>query len=179
MISRCALLQPKKFPFDFLYYSGSYQAMITLTGFYRKIFRDMLKQIWWYNIKYTWYSKECRMMLCCRPDTRRPRKFSELKCLALFLAWNRTRCQIETFCIVIGVTASLALLFIRFVKLLVYKYFVQEIRLFHGFPTTKKFNSFKILSIRCNPCIYEMYWVCDGLKIKLENSADFSTQNML
>ena len=166
-IRRGALLPPSQSAFNKLYDSGQDDALITLCGFDHTSFNalhDLFKDAYG---KYTPYGKS-GMIKRLKKKTRRPRLLTSVQCLALALAWSRTRGSLMVLQIIFGLTPGHLSLWLRFARRLIIKVLKGDERAKVRMPTDEERQEF-IQAIEAKyPALKDCWGAMDGLKLLVQ-----------
>lgn len=158
--------------------SGCNQSLITLTGLHHNAFRNLLHLFEPVYNNYSPYSSDGHIR---RLDTTtrqgRPRSMNSEHCLALCLAWTRSKGFLNWMSIVFGVTNSVVSLFIRFGRRMLVRLFSRHPSAMVTMPSEEKVEEFKLVISRKHPSLTDEYCVADGLKLLLEQSGDLVVQS--
>eukprot|EP00171_Calliarthron_tuberculosum_P022248 IDg22248t1 len=92
------------------------------------------------------------------------------QCLGLVLSWHRTRGSTFCLCMLFGITSSVCSLFIRFARRLLLKVFVQDHDARIAMPSLQEVQQFTSAFTDKYHSLQNVYSVCDGLKLNLEQS---------
>eukprot|EP00563_Minutocellus_polymorphus_P004199 CAMPEP_0181033814 /NCGR_PEP_ID=MMETSP1070-20121207/7455_1 /TAXON_ID=265543 /ORGANISM="Minutocellus polymorphus, Strain NH13" /LENGTH=444 /DNA_ID=CAMNT_0023111261 /DNA_START=127 /DNA_END=1457 /DNA_ORIENTATION=+ len=179
-IPRAATLSPASSPWQCLYDSGNEQALVTATGLDHAAFSRLLSE---FEPLYREYTVD-RYTGDIRPRKARgggrPRLLNAAGCLGLTLMWTRTRGAEWHLAIVFGTTGTPTSFWIRFGR----RILVSVLRkLPEGaicLPTEAELEEYvAAIAARHRHLGTERVWgAMDGLKLLLQRSGDYLTQNM-
>lgn len=176
-IPRIALVDPNLSPWVKLYASNSDRSMITFTGLNYASFHFIAIRFEALYNKYTPYSRDGRVRIKpTRGRYFRPRSLDSRACLALVLAFGRSRGNINLICMLFGVIKTVGSLWIRFGRRLLLK-------ILWGIPSSRvrmpSLGDIRIFQDIINsryPTLQDVWFVMDGLKITIEAADDYSSQ---
>ena len=183
-IPRVALLDPTVSPWQYMYDSRDDTALITVTGFDRAIFDELLlKFIPYYNSYSPWDSGGAGGGGGIKPIDPlsvlggRPRKLDAAACLALVLVANRTTgslFQLQTF---FGATGTPIGKWLQFGRRIVCLMLENDPLAAVRMPSVDKIEELKSVCNEKFMFLRDAYCVGDGLKIPIENCGDPAVQN--
>lgn len=177
-VPRVALQRPNMSAFCTLFGSGCDQSLLTLCGFDHHAFRELLSLFEPIYISYSPYSTNgCIRRVNPTITGGRPRSMSATQCLALTLAWTRSKGSEGLLSIIFGVTGSVCSLFIRFGRRILIRRLRNDSRAAVKMPTTEQIREFQDAFRAKHPSLKDVYCVADGLKLRLEQCGDVVIQN--
>ena len=113
-IKRISLTAPSMSPFTVLFGAGCDQSLITVTGLDHRAFCSLLALFSQFYDRFTPYSTSGFIRQRSVSAMGRPRSLDSTSCLALALAWTRTRGSTMVLCMLFGITSSVCSLYLRF-----------------------------------------------------------------
>ena len=145
-------LRQRKIPRSCLFYANSSAwrklyagrndgALITFTGLNHKVFDELHKKFDPLYQRYTPHSSDG--IIREKKMTGRKRTFSSMDCLALSLAWTRTRGSMYVLQIIFGMTAASVSLYLRFGRRLLVQILRKEKEARVEIPSDEKIQEFK------------------------------------
>ncbi len=148
-----------------------------LTGFDYESFlelHDLFKP--WFN-NYTLYTKSG--FICKLKDKKRgrPRSVSSISCLALVLAWTRTRGALRTLQLVFGLTGTPISTWLRFGRRCLIKALFNHPAAKVQLPTEEEIRAFETTINEKYNLLPNVWGALDGLKLLLESTGDGDEQN--
>jgi len=175
-IPRCALVDPNISPWVKLYASNSERSMITFTGLDYGSFHFLAIRFEELYNKYTPYSRDGRILI--KPIRRyfRPRSLDGRGCLALVLAYGRSRGNINILCMLFGIINTIGSLWIRYGRRLLLKILVTLPGSKVQMPSMGDIRIFQDIIAEKYPTLQGCWFVMDGLKIPIEAAKKYSTQ---
>lgn len=177
-ITRRALQCPRLSPFATLFGSGCDRSLITLTGFDHRAFRYLLERYKPMYNAYTPYSPSGKITKVRQQALGgRPRSLDATQSLALVLAWTRTRGPEFVLCIMFGITSSVCSLFVRFGRTILLRILASDSNAIVRLPTPNDTRAFQAAISSQYSMLTDVCAVADGLKVDLEQTGDFITQN--
>ena len=175
---RCgALLPPQASAFTALFNSGQDDALITLCGFDHASFTMLLGLFKPLYDNLTPYSKDGMISDEFDAYRGRPRCMDACTCLALCLAWTRTRGSLAVLCIIFGITSSTLSLWIRFSRRIVIHMLLDHPLAKVAMPTFQELLAYRDLIQAKYPALQTEWGAMDGLKVRCHMSGDNSKQN--
>eukprot|EP00171_Calliarthron_tuberculosum_P003036 IDg3036t1 len=177
-ITRAALQHPNMSAFTYLFGSSCNQSLITTCGLDHAAFRILFNRFAPLYNAYSPYSSSGHIRrLPNNSIGGRPRSMTALQCLALSLAWMRSRGAEHYLSLIFGVTGSVCSLFIRFGRRILVRVLANDTRAQICMPTDNEVDEFKMAFERKYEHLQNVYCVADGLKLLLEQSGDVTIQN--
>jgi len=174
-IHHSTLMPPSQSAFQYLYKSGQDDASVTLCGFDHASFNDLHAFFKTQFDKYSPYGKN-GMTKKLKKKFKRPRLLSSIQCLALSLAWTRTRGSLKVLQIIFGLTPAHLSLWLRFARRLVVKILKDDPRAKVQMPTDRELEQF-IKAIEAKyPALKDCWGAMDGLKLLVQVSGDDEVQ---
>jgi DDE superfamily endonuclease len=179
-IPRIALLDPQASPWEHLYSSKNNQALITLTGFDHKSFAELVTLFEPYFMNYTpWNFNGVTKLKRVDPLKRlggRPRKVNAKSCLALCLTYYRFRGSFFILQGWFGFTGTPLGVWTNFARILLIHVLHNDVSKVQ-WPDNDKINVYKKIIERKYPILKNVFCVCDGLKLNLQQAGDGRVQN--
>jgi len=177
-IPRVSLLPPSHSAWKAICDSGNNQALITLTGVDFETFN-------WYHEKFKMvydsnspFIDPNGFIVPIDPNVGgRPRLMTAADCVALCLAWTRTRGSKMVLQIIFGITGTPVSVYLRFGRRTLIKILKDEPDARILIPGIEKIREYQAAINERHPNL-ENVWCCmDGLKLYLEEAGDATTQN--
>ncbi|CAB9524638.1 unknown protein [Seminavis robusta] len=183
VLPRSALLSPSQSPWVAVYNSGSDQAMITITGFDNRAFRNLLELFApWFNSHTPWTGRQdgttCKRLRRRRFNSGRNRIISESACLALVLTWYRFRGALFQLQGWFGFTSTHTSVWLRFGRRGLLSLLQNHPLARVAIPTDEKIERLKEAVLHRHPALENVYCVADGLKLTFERHDDLDEQSM-
>jgi len=175
---REALQTPEVAPFWQIYNSGQMLALITRCGFNHPFFNELLLLFTPYFDSCTPYGDGSCIVKKQRPKGGRKRTVSAVSCLALVLAWTRTRGSNMILQIVFGLTSSPLDLWLRFGRRICVKVLNNNDLAAVKMPTDAKLEEFSVIVEEKYPLLKKTWGATDGLKIRLQSPTDEIKQSL-
>lgn len=177
-IARLALHSPSMSSFEVLFGSGDDRSLITLTGFDHHTFRRMLELFEPLYGMYSPYPHPNRATRL-RHDNHvgRPRSLNPTQALALTLAWYRTRGSAFVLCMLFGISESVCAQFVKFGRAILLRALSRDGDAMVRLPSEAEARDFCAAFAAHYPMLHDVFAVADGLKIQIQASGDFLTQN--
>lgn len=176
-IPRIALLNTAESPWKRLYQSGSDQAMITLTGLDFATFN-------WLSDLYTPIHDRCSpfidkggRIVPINNNTGRKRFVTGKDCLALSLAWTRSRGSNYTLQMLFGMTGTSLSMYLRFSRRILIYVLEQQDDAKIKIPSVDKINEFCDAYAAIHPSLGRVWCSMDGLKLTIQRPASNVIQN--
>jgi hypothetical protein len=172
-LPRIALLDPCDSPWSRVYSSGNDQAMITVTGFDNRAFRDLLKLFTPYFRNYTpWTGNKDGSTfeeISRKPSKRtgRPRLVSAASCLGLALAWYRFKGAEFILQGWFGFTGTHANVWLKFTRRMLLKAMLTLPEARVAMPSAEKVKELIAAVADRHESLTNVYCVADGLKLFL------------
>jgi hypothetical protein len=177
-IRRLSLNLPNESAFVRLFSSGQDDALVTLCGFDHRSFESLHNL---FGELYDQHSPHAlRGRLIVKHNTKKGgrRLLTSRHCLALILAWTRTRGSLAVLQIIFGVTASSLSLWLRFGRrMLIQALRTNELAVV-ALPTAEELQGFVAAVTRKYPALQNCWGAMDGLKIRLECAGNSQMQNL-
>ena len=175
-IGRGSLHHPKHSAFMKLYNSGEDASLIALCGFDHASFQKLLNLFAPYFDNWTPYPQSAKNRTSMRrlspKGKRRGRRLIDAKiCLALVLAWTRTRGSTMLLQLVFGLTANPLSVWLRFGRRILVKVLHRHPDAEVKLPTKNEVRRFKKAIRRKYPVLRNVWGAMDGLKVPIEASA--------
>ena len=168
-IPRIALVDPNLSPWVKVYTSGSETAMITFTGLDYPTFNFLAVEFEVLYNMYTPYSRNGKIILKRQVGRfRRPRSLDSRGCLALVLAYTRTKGATFVLCMLFGIIGTTASLFLRFGRRLLLKILKSLDGAKVQMPPLGDIDEYKCVVVGMYPSLVDVWYVVDGLKLLLE-----------
>ena len=177
-IRRHALQHPLSSPFWTLFNSKHDDALITLCGFDHASF-ELLHQLF----KPCFYSfTPCRKntdFIVRNSTTKkgRQRYLCSISCLALGLAWTRTRGSYMILQIIFGLTHGSLSVWLRFSRRMIVKILLTHEDAVVRLPTADEATLFATMINQKYPLIKNCWGAMDGLKLTLQRAGNETQQN--
>jgi hypothetical protein len=177
-IRRHALQHPLSSPFWTLFNSKHDDALITLCGFDHASF-ELLHQLF----KPCFYSfTPCRKntdFIVRNSTTKkgRQRYLCSISCLALGLAWTRTRGSYMILQIIFGLTHGSLSVWLRFSRRMIVKVLLTHEDAVVRLPTADEATLFATMINQKYPLITNCWGAMDGLKLTLQRAGNETQQN--
>jgi hypothetical protein len=177
-VPRIALLPPAQSAWRKIYSSRNDQAMITLTGFDLDTFE-------WLNSKFEPYfnthspfikDKTHIVPIPC-PGKGRKRLINSRDCLALNLAWTRTRGNTTVLEIIFGMTGTPVDRYLIFGRRILLEVLSNEPDAAVKIPSEVNIDQYKRSIAMRHPLLTDVWCAMDGLKLLLECSGDTEVEN--
>lgn len=151
--------------------------MITFTGLDNASFIALLEEFSPVYDMFTPYSEDGSIR---RIETSRgrPRSLRAVDCLALSLAWSRTRGSTSVLCMLFGITQSVCSMFLRFGRRILLRVLSNHDDAVIRLPTEQEIEGFKHAISSKYSTLTDVALVADGLKLYLQQSGDSVIQNM-
>ena len=99
------------------------------------------------------------------------------QCMAACLAWTHSRSAEYWLCLAFGVTGSVMSIFLRFGRRILVRILSTNAAAILTMPEVSAVNEFKNVIRAKHPSLKNVYYVADGLKVRLKMSGNFTTQN--
>jgi hypothetical protein len=134
-----------------------------------------------FRILFDDYSSYCnRGRSICQHNKREGgrRLVLSLQCLALVLAWTRTRGSLAILQLIFGLTAGHLSLWMRFGRRLFLRVLQEEQNGAVEMPDDNKIDSFVLSINEKYPLLCNCWGAMDGLKLRVEKAGDCQIQNM-
>ena len=176
-IRRAALLHPSQSPFSQLFNSRQDDALVTLCGFDHKTFSTLHDKFKIVFDKYSPWTRHGRIQKVRKDKGGRPRLLSSVQCLALALAWTRTRGSYAVLQLIFGLTASHLSLWLRFGRRILVRILRDDPLAKVIKPTQDEIRQFEKAILSKYPALKRCWGAMDGLKLRLERAGDDDTQN--
>ena len=178
-IPRPCLTDVASSPWRTLYNGRDDGAMITLTGLDYSTFNELDGKFRYLYENLSPYSDsgEIRELLRRRVRRGRRRLLDSKDCLALILAWTRTRGSQYVLQMLFGLTYTAVCLYKRFGMRLLIQVLGKEKGAKVKLPTDEKIEEYKNAVRRLHPRLEDVFMTMDGLKLYLEQSPDSMIQN--
>ena len=165
-ITRRALQHPSMSAFAILFGSGCDQSLLTLCGFDHMAFRELLASFTAIYYQYTPYSSDGHIRrLVTGSNGGRPRSLSDSHCLALTLAWMRSKGSESFLSLIFGVTGSVCAIFIRFGRRILIRTLKRDPRSAIRMPSIDEIRRFQEAFAYRHSALTDVYCVADGLKL--------------
>lgn len=179
-IPRAATLSPSSSPWQHLYDSGNEQALVTATGLDHAAFSHLLSEFEPLYHAYTVDKDTGDIRPRKARGGGRPRLLNAAGCLGLTLMWTRTRGAEWHLAIVFGTTGTPTSFWIRFGRRILVTALRNLPEGLISLPTGTKLEEYvAAIAARHRNLGTERVWgAMDGLKLLLQQSSDFVTQNM-
>jgi hypothetical protein len=172
-VPRPALLMPWESSFEKILYSGNEQSLITVTGFdfYSfNLLHDMFAPV--FNT-HSPYSTDGNIKLLNMRETRgRPRLCTSEACLAMNLAYFRSKGEFYWFCTFFGITYSAYCLWLRFGRRIILHILYDHPNAKVQMPTPDKVADYVAHVVQKYPLLDDVYCFADGLKIPINPPED-------
>jgi hypothetical protein len=176
-IRRRSLHAPSQSAFQHLYNSRQDDALVTLCGFDHQSFASLHALFVVPFENYSPYSSDGRIHR--RPARRRRRRLiTSVQCLALVLAWTRTRGQYAVLQLIFGFTKAHLSLWLRFGRRVLTKILRNNPHAQVRIPTDEEIAEFEAVITEKYPALEHCWGAMDGLKLRLGRSGNDQTQNM-
>jgi DDE superfamily endonuclease len=177
-IRRGALLHPAQSAFEVLFTSGQEDALVTLLGFDHASFALIHTP---FRILFDDYSPYCNKGRTIRRHNKNKgirRLISSRQCLALVLAWTRTRGSLAVLQLIFGLTAGHLSLWMRFGRRLLLRVLREDRNGAVVMPDVDEIDRFMNAINVKYPALHNCWGAMDGLKLRVERSGDYRIQNM-
>jgi hypothetical protein len=188
-IPRCSLRLPSRSPWQHIYNVGNDQAFITLLGFDKKSFDNMV-QIFtpYYNTMSPHPEKNVidpPHYIRPIPDRTihfgmvggRPRIVDAKTCIAIMMAYYRFKGGVFVLQGWFGLTGTNILTWLRFTIIIVINILKNIPKYAIMFPDDNTIKYYQSLVKRKHPMLKDVYCVCDGLKLEMEASGNLNIQS--
>ena len=177
-IRRGALADPKESAFSRLFSSKQDDALVTLCGFDHKAFQKLHSNFEPLFNNYSPYLNRGRLIAKHNRNKGGRRLLNSIQCLALVLAWTRTRGSLAVLQIIFGITAGRLSLWLRFGRRLLLKMLRSDPLAIVSMPTAPEIESFVSAVTAKYPALTNCWGAMDGLKIRLERAGNPRVQNL-
>ena len=173
-VRRIALLHPKYSAFMRLYNSRDDSSLIALCGFDHASFKKLLELFSPVFNEWTPYPQKATKKtfqvkrLPRSGKTGRKRLVDATMCLALVLAWTRTRGSNTSLQLIFGLTANPLSVWLRFGRRILVKVLRNHPDAMVRLPTSAEVESFKRAIREKYPILTNVWGAMDGLKILIE-----------
>jgi hypothetical protein len=177
-IRRGALLQPAQSSFEVLFTSGHDNALVTLCGFDHTSFESLHAP---FRILFDDHSPYCNRGRSIRQHNKLKggrRLITSRQCLALVLAWTRTRGSLAVLQIIFGLTAGHLSLWMRFGRRLLLRVLQEDPNGAVVMPDHDEIDRFVLSINEKYPALYNCWGAMDGLKLCVEKAGDYQIQNL-
>jgi hypothetical protein len=157
--------------------SGNDQALITLTGF------DLINLKWLSTLftpiydRYSPYVSPDGSIIPLQEGRGRNRLINGMDCLALCLAWTRTRGSCYVLQIMFGLTGSPISSYLRFGRRILIKVLVKNGYAAIKIPSEEKIAEYKAAILARHNLLKNVWCTMDGLKLTLQQSGNNRLQN--
>jgi hypothetical protein len=177
-IPRTALLSPAESAWRKIHRSENDQAMVTLTGFDYATFEELNTKFQPLFDGYTPFSRNETHIVPMRGYRQgRPRSCTSRDCLALNLAWTRTRGGTKILSIIFGITQSPLERYLLFGRRILLEVLNADPDARVKIPTDHMINQFKFAIQNRHPLLTDVWCAMDGLKLSLECARDPEYEN--
>jgi hypothetical protein len=177
-IRRGALADPNASAFSRLFSSKQDDALVTLCGFDHKSFAKLHSNFEPLFNNYSPYQNRGRRIAKHNQNKGQRRLLNSIQCLALVLAWTRTRGSLAVLQIIFGITAGRLSLWLRFGRRLLLKMLRSDPLAIVSMPTADEIESFVSAISAKYPALTNCWGAMDGLKIRLEKAGNPNVQNV-
>ena len=177
-IRRGALLHPNESAFEFLFNSRQDDALVTLCGFDHEAFESLHNRFKPLFDNISPYKNDGRLIGRYDKNKGRRRLINSTQCLALVLAWTRTRGLLAVLQIIFGLTASRLSLWLRFGRRMLLKVLSEEPLAQPCMPTDDEVADFVGCITAKYPALTNCWGAMDGLKIRLERGGNSQVQSL-
>jgi len=169
---------PSQSAWKVVWESQNDQALITLTGFDFESFRWLLDK---FQNVYQSYSPfvdpDGAIVPINGNQIGRPRFMTAADCLALSLAWTRTKGSCMVLQMIFGLTGTPVSMYLRFGRRILIKILTDEPDATVKVPGIEKIEAYKAVIKERHPNLADVWCCMDGLKLYLEQAGDATTQN--
>ena len=173
-----ALLPPAQSAVEVLFTSGQEDALVTLCGFDHASFAMIHTPFRTLFDNYSPYSNKGRTIRQHNKTKCVRRLITSHQCLALVLAWMRTRGSLAVLQLIFGFTAGHLSLWMRFGRRLLLRVLREDRNGAVVMPDDDEIDNF-IGAIREKyPALHNCWGAMDGLKLRVERSGNYQIQNM-
>jgi len=173
-ISRRALLAPAMSAFSTMFGSGCERSLVTFCGLNHHGFDELMKLFQPVYDTHTPYSSDGRIARLT--GVGRPRSMTASHCLGLCLAWMRCTGSSHNLCAIFGITGSVCSLYLRFGRRILVRVLRRDARAAVQMPNNDEIQSFKEAFQKRHNLLADVYCVCDGLKLKLQQAGNVKIQ---
>lgn len=175
---RIALLPPSQSAWRKIYESGSDQALITLTGFDYDTFEWLHSKFEPYFNNYSPFIKnQSHIVPIPNPGRGRKRLISSRDCLALNLAWTRTRGNTSTLEVIFGMTGTPVDMYLLFGRRILIEILSNEPDAAIEIPSDLYIDEYKNAIGLKHPMLQDVWCSMDGLKLLLECTGKYEEEN--
>jgi hypothetical protein len=177
-IWRDALLHPSQSSFQHLFNSGQDDTLITLCGFDHISFASLHSRFKPLFDNYLPYKRQGQCIV--QHNTRKAgrRLLNSIQCLALVLAWTRTRSSMAVLEILFGITSGHLSLGLRFGQQLLFKVLRADQHAIVSMPSEEEVDDFIGAINMKYPALTNCWGAMDGLKVRLEKAGNSQIQNI-
>jgi DDE superfamily endonuclease len=177
-IRRLSLDFPNASAFARLFGSNQDDALVTLCGFDHRSFHALNILFAPLYDSHSPYVYRGRVIVKHDQKKGGRRLLTSSHCLALVLAWTRTRGSLAVLQIIFGVSASSLSLWLRFGRRMLIKALRDNTHAVVAMPTQEELASFVGAVTAKYPALTNCWGAMDGLKIRLERSGNPQVQNL-
>lgn len=176
-IPRVALQDPATCSWNRLYNSGNDQALITLTGLDFATFHWLERMFTPIHDNYSPFVSPDGRIVRINNNRGRKRLMNGKDCLALCLAWTRTRGSNMALQIIFGITATPLSMYLRFGRRILIKVLSNNDLARIQIPSPEKIREYCAAVESRHPNLRDVWCTMDGLKLLLQHAGDFNVQN--
>jgi len=169
VIRRAALHSPNKAPFWKLFNSQQDDALVTLCGFNHKYFTELHDLFQPMFDTYTPYGDGFHIVPKVRKKGGQKRSVTSISCLALILAWTRTRGSNMVLQIIFGLTATPLNMWLRFGRRILVKALCRNEKAAVTLPSDEELQEFVDIISEKYPLLTNVWGAMDGLKLRLQS----------
>jgi hypothetical protein len=178
-IPRRCLHEPGKSAWRKLYAGGNDAAMITFTGLDHCTFEELNVK---FKLLFELYTPHSDSGCIERKQSRRlrrgrPRSIKSMDCLALVLAWTRTRGSMHVLQIIFGLTGAVVSVYLRFGRRLLVTILKREKGAMVVMPSSEKIKAYMDSISERHPKLLGVWCTMDGLKLLLEQAPESIIEN--
>lgn len=177
-VPRASLQSPKESAWRILFQSGNDHALITLTGLDRTSFN------WLHSLFTPVYNEYSPLVspdgtiVKLKNTNGKPRLINGRDCLALYLAWTRTRGSCYVLQMLFGMTATCVSVYLRFGRRILIKVLQSQDNSAIRLPTEQQVEEYKTAIKERHPLLENVWCTMDGLKVLLQRARNNKIQNM-
>jgi hypothetical protein len=169
---------PNASAFARLFGSGQDDALVTLCGFDHRSFESLHNLFGPLYDNHSPHALRGRLIVKHNKSKGGRRLLTSWHCLALILAWTRTRGSLAVLQIIFGVTASSLSLWLRFGRRMLIKALWSNELAVVALPTAEELQGFVAAVTRKYPALQDCWGAMDGLKLRLECAGNSKMQNL-
>ena len=160
-------------------YSGKRDsALITLTGLSHSAFQALNTKFKKYFENLSPFSGDGSIRNVMNISKKgRPRNIKSEDCLALNLAWTRTRGGIFVLSLIFGMTTTAVSIYLKFWRRILIEILCHEKKAKVKIPSDDEIRGFKEIVAQRHPSLRNVWMTMDGLKLYLEQSPSTVIQN--